>query len=208
MQPLAMPSRVEDSPAALLFGCLQKLGARDSNPVLELLRDIPTFVQGDKYPQPALAFGAGNWRSYYHSHCVADTDLREHGHFHLFTRKGEGWAHLAALAMDVEGQPLRWIITNRWVTGSDWHDRNSLLAAIRALAPAEEPDLLRQWLTSLLTTYQRELGELLTARDTTIAGRLQGQAVEEVLDDRSLYELASLPINLAAKLAAQLNGEI
>jgi hypothetical protein len=138
---------------------------------------------------------------------MADADVREHGHFHLFTRKGQGWAHLAALAMDPEGQPLRWVMTNRWVTGSDWRDRNDLLTAINALVPAEETDLLRQWLASLLTLYQVELGDLLDARDARITDLLQGRSREEVLDDHTLYELACLPIDLTAKLTAQLAGE-
>jgi hypothetical protein len=202
-----MHSRVECPPAAQLFDCIQKMGATRSNPVLELLQDIPIFVQGGKYPQPALAFGKGSWRSYYHSHSIADTDVREHGHFHLFTRKGQGWAHLAALAMDVEGQPLRWVISNRWITGSDWYDRNSLLAAINSLVPSEEPDLLRQWLASLLKLYQTELGDLLDARDARLASLLQGRSKDEVLDDRTLYELAGMPIDLTAKLTSQLSGE-
>ena len=207
MQPLATHCRVECPPAALLFVCIQKMGAHRSNPVLELLRDIPTFVRGGKYPQPPLAFGEDGWRSYYHSHSIADADVREHGHFHLFTRKGQGWAHLAALAMDLEGQPLRWVMTNRWVTSNDWSDRNSLLAAINALTPSEEPDVLRQWLVSLLKLYQTELGDLLEARDARIAGLLQGRSKDEVLDDRTLYELAGMPIDLAAKLTSQLTGE-
>lgn len=207
MQPLAMQCRVEYPPAALLFDCIQQMGAHHSNPVLELLRDVPTFVQGDKYPQPALAFGVDDWRSYYHSHSVADADVREHGHFHLFTRKGQGWAHLAALAMDLEGQPLRWVMTNRWVTGSDWGDRNSLQAAINALVPSEEPEVLRRWLVSLLKLYQTELDDLLDARDARIAGLLQKRSKDEVLDDRTLYELACMPIDLTAKLTSQLTEE-
>ena len=207
MQPLAMHCRVERPPAALLFDCIQKMGAHRSNPVLELLRDIPTFVEGGKYPQPPLAFGKDGWRSYYHSHSIADADVREHGHFHLFTRKGQGWAHLAALSMDLEGQPLRWVMTNRWVTGSDLCDRNSLLAAINSLVPSQEPDVLRQWLVSLLKLYQTELGDLLDARDVRIACLLQGRSKDEVLDDRALYELACTPIDLTAKLNSQLTGE-
>jgi hypothetical protein len=138
---------------------------------------------------------------------MADADVREHGHFHLFTRKGQGWAHLAALAMDLEGQPLRWVMTNRWVTGSDWRDRNGLLTAINALVPSKEPDVLRQWLASLLKLYQPELGDLLDARDTRIAGLLQKRSKDEVLDDRTLYELACMPVDLTAKLTSRLTGE-
>jgi hypothetical protein len=179
-----MHGRVECPPAALLLDCIQEMGARRSNPVLELLRDM-----------------------YYHSHPVADADVREHGHFHLFTRKGNGWTHLAALAMDLEGQPLRWVITNRWVTGSDWRDRNSLLASINALVPSEEPDVLRQWLVSLLKLYRTELGDLLEARDARITGLLQGRSIDKVLDDRTLYELVCSPIDLTAKLTSELTGE-
>jgi hypothetical protein len=125
----------------------------------------------------------------------------------LFTRKGQGWAHLAALSMDLEGQPLRWVMTNRWVTGSDLCDRNSLLAAINALVPSEEPDILRQWLVSLLKLYHTELGYLLDARDVRIACLLQGRSKDEVIEDRALYELACTPIDLTAKLTSQLTGE-
>ena len=202
-----MESRVAHSPAAELFACIRKLGTQRSNPVLELLRDIPVFIQGEKYPRPALAFGDGSWRSYYHSHSMVGADIREHGHFHLFTRKDQGWAHLAALAMDVEGQPLRWVMTNRWVTGDDWCDRDGLLEAIDALVPGVQPDLLRRWLAGLLQLYRPELGELLHARDARIAGLSGVRSIEAVLDDRSLYELASLPIELTAKLTAQLTIE-
>jgi hypothetical protein len=202
-----MHYRVDRPPAALLYDCIQKMGAQRSNPVLELLRDVPTFVRGFKYPQPALTFGENSWRSYYHNHSTADADVREHGHFHLFTRKAQGWTHLSALAMDLEGQPLRWVITNRWVTGGDWCDRNSLLAAIKALVPSKEPDVLRQWLARLLKLYQTELGNLLKARDARIAGLLQGRCIDEVLDDRALYELSCTPIDLTAKLSSQLTGE-
>lgn len=207
MQPVAMRGRVEDRPAVQLFDCIQDMGVQRSNPVLELLRDIPVFEQGKKYPQPALAFGQDDWRSYYHSHFMTGADVSEHGHFHLFTRQGQGWAHLAALAMDLEGQPLRWVMTNRWVTGSDWRDRNSLLSAIDALVPGEEPDVLRRWLASVLKLYRPELGDLLDARDARIASLLPGRSREAVLDDRTLYELASMRIDLTAKLTSQLSGK-
>jgi hypothetical protein len=207
MQPVAMHCRVEDPPAVQLFDCIQDMGVQRSNPVLELLRDIPVFEQGKKYPQPALAFGQDDWRGYYHSHLMAGAEVTEHGHFHLFTRTGQGWAHLAALAMDQQGQPLRWVMTNRWVTGGEWRDRNSLLSAIDTLVPGEEPDVLRRWLASVLKLYRPELGNLLDARDARIAGLLQGHSRDEVLDDRARYELASVPIDLTARLTSALAGE-
>ena len=99
------------------------------------------------------------------------------------------------------------ITTNRWVTGSDLCDRNSLLAAINSLVPSEEADVLRQWLVSLLKLYQTELGDLLDARDVRITRLLQGRSKDEVLEDRALYEMDCTPIDLTAKLTSQLAGE-
>jgi hypothetical protein len=30
--------------------------------------------------------------------------------------------HLVALSLDARGLPLRWFVTNRWVTGGQWAD--------------------------------------------------------------------------------------
>lgn len=207
MQPLAGYGQSWLPPAAQVLECIQQMGERHSNPVLELLQDVADFVQGGKYPQPALVFGDAGWRSYYHSHSMPDADAGEHGHFHLFTRNGRGWMHLAALAMDRDGQPLRWFITNRWVTGSDWGERGNLVSAIDALVPANEPDLLRQWLTGLLKLYKSELDGLLDTRDSRIAELLPGRSQDDVFGDRTLYELACRPVDLAAKLTSQLTGE-
>ena len=207
MQPLAISCQEAVPPAVQLFECIRQLGKQRSNPVYELLRDVPTFVRGDKYPQPALTFGEDHWRSYYHSHSTAGADAGEHGHFHLFTRNGKGWAHLAGLSMDPEGQPLRWFVTNGWVTGGDWLKRSSLPGAISLLTPSDETDVLRQWLASLLKVYQGELDDLLRVRDTHMADLLQRRPEHEVLGDRSLYELACKPVDLTAKLTSLLTGE-
>lgn len=208
MQPLAVDEHAgQFPPAVLVFNAVHTMGEHHSNPVLELLQDVDVFVQGRKYPQPALTFGDDRWRVYYHSHSPADSDAAEHGHFHLFTRHGQSWAHLAALSMDREGQPLRWFMTNRWVTGSDWGERGVLLASVDVLVAEDEPDVLRGWLASLLKLYRDELGDLLEVRDARVAERLRGRNKDEVLDDRSLYELANRPVDVAAKLISQLTGE-
>jgi hypothetical protein len=206
VQPLAISC--DEVPSAVqLFDCIRQLGQQGSNPVYELLRDVPTFVRGDKYPQPALTFGEDRWRTYYHSHLAADADAGEHGHFHLFTRIGKGWAHLAGLSMDAEGQPLRWFVTNGWVTGGCWFERCSLPGAISLLAPSDEPDVLRRWLASLLQVYQGELHDLLRVRDIHVTDLQQRRPEHQVLGDRSLYELACEPVDLTAKLTSLLTGE-
>jgi hypothetical protein len=201
------------SAAHMVFDCIQRFGDASSNPVLEVLKDVPDFAQGQKYPQPALAFAAGCWRTYYHSHPLTGGGAEEHGHFHLFVQHDDAadepaWTHLAALAMDRDGQPLRWFATNRWVTGGQWGEHDRLLSAVDALAPMSEQGILQQWLVAMVQLYRAELDALLCSRDAQLAGRLCACPAEQVLADRSLYELAQSPIDLRSKLTSQLRGEI
>ena len=199
--------------ARAVFGCVRSFAASASNPVLALLKEVRRFEQGRKYPQPPLAFGAGRWRAYYHSHPLAGCPAQEHGHFHLFvlgdhSRGVPVWTHLAALAMDREGQPLRWFATNRWVTGGAWGERDWLVHALDALAPDEEPETLQRWLAAMAQLYRPELAELLEQRDAQLARARGGRAADELLGDRRLYELAEASIDLGLKLTSQLRGEI
>lgn len=209
----ANTTRPVASAARLVFDCIQRFGDASSNPVLDVLKDAPDFIQGQKYPQPALAFAGGRWRTYYHSHPLTGVEPEEHGHFHLFVQHDEAdgepaWTHLAALAMDRDGQPLRWFATNRWVTGGQWGEHERLLSAVDALAPASEPGVLQQWLAAMMQLYRTELDTLLCSRDAQLVGRLAACPAEQVLADRSLYELAQSPVDLRLKLTSQLKGEI
>jgi hypothetical protein len=200
------------SAARVVLECMRQFGAQRSNPVLKVLQETPTFLQHRHYPQPPLEFAAGRGRAYYHSHPLAGADPEEHGHFHLFFRHGDGtgkenWAHLAALAMDRNGQAERWFATNRWVTGGRWGERCWLLAGVDALAPEREAALLPRWLTAMIRLYRSELDTLLRARDAYLTEWRDASSGNEILYDRCLYELAQLPVDLVAKLAAQLTGE-
>jgi hypothetical protein len=200
------------SAAQVVLGCIRQFGADRSNPVLEVLQETPDFVQQQKYPQPPLEFAAGRGRAYYHSHALAGAEPEEHGHFHLFLQHGRGtrkedWAHLAALAMDREGQPVRWFATNRWVTGGDWGERGWLLAGVDTLAPERETAVLQRWLAAMLRLYRPELEVLLEARDAYLADLRAATSGEAPTEERCVYELAQVPVNLAAKLASQLTGE-
>ncbi len=216
MQPLASLDDTAETGTAgaalLVLSCVRQFGADRSNPVLEVLQNTPDFVQQRKYPQPPLEFAAGHGRVYYHSHPLADARPAEHGHFHVFLHHERGtgkedWAHLAALAMDREGQPVRWFATNRWVTGGDWGERGWLLAGVDRLAPEREATLLQRWLAAMLRLYRPELEVLLEARDARLADLRATSCGGELKDDRRVYELAQVPVDLVAKLASQLTGE-
>lgn len=194
-----------------MFACVRAFGQTGGNPVLAILQGVRDFELRRKYPQPAKAFAGGGWRVYYHSHPLAGPSSREHGHFHLFAPSSveeAQWAHLAALAMDREGQPLRWFATNRWVTGGAWCERGPLLAAIDALVPEAEPDTLGCWLTAMLQLYREDLAGLLRARDARLAQQATAHPQQDALADRRLYELAQAPIDLGTKLTERLRGGV
>jgi hypothetical protein len=216
VQPVAQttggPAESGAANAALtVLDCVQRFGANQGNPVLDVLQGVPNFELNQKYPQPPLEFAAGRGRAYYHSHPLGSAAPEEHGHFHLFIRWDRGvgedsWAHLAALAMDRDGQPLRWFATNRWVTGGTWAQRDWLLTGVDALEPEGETALLQRWLTAMLKLYRPELERLLAARDAHFADQPDTASGGAAMEDRSLYDLAQAPVDLLAKLAAQLTG--
>lgn len=187
-----------------LLACLQAFGEQHSNPVLDLLGGEGRLVTAQKYPDPALAFGADGWRAYYHFH-PAPQAPEERGHFHVFVRAaGSGprqWGHLAGLGMDGEGQPLRWFAVNGWVTDDAWLPGEQLLQRLDALDPATEEALLPAWLSAMLCLHRAELAELLAARDLAFDEVAGGRAEAEVLADRDIYQLAERPVMLAERLA-------
>ena len=195
--------------ARSLFDCVQRMGEQASNAVLEVLGDSREMVQERRYPRSPLLFAEGRWRAYYHSHALAAAATREHGHFHIFVADpaddGQvAWIHLAALAMDLEGQPLRWFATNRWVTSGPWGQRDTLMAEIDRLQASAGDALLVQWLVAMIRLYRDDIAVLLDARDDSRGEAMHNARMEQVLADRSLYELADTPIDLLQRLQRQL----
>ena len=192
-----------------MFDCVQRMGDQATNAVLEALGDSREMREGQKYPQPALVFADGRWRVYYHSHTLATASASEHGHFHIFVASGDDsvavqWTHLAGLAMDQEGQPLRWFVTNRWVTSGPWGRRDVLLAEIECLQPTAGDSLLTQWLVAMVCLYKADIAALLDARDDSILKAMHHASMDKVLTDRSLYELAEIRIELLHRLQKHL----
>lgn len=187
---LAVPLRYAQAGTSLARAALA--GAHD----FEVLRH---------YPARDVVDAAAGTRFYYHAHRLADP---EHGHFHLFVhgqRAGE-FMHLAALSLDVNGQPMRWFTTNRWVTGEHWRPAAQLVPHLRRwqvrtggrLAP------VATWLRAMVALYADELAQLLRERDARMAPLLQGRSRagrEAVLEDRSLDVISTCPAQLAPKIS-------
>jgi len=203
------PKPLHDA-AQALFACVQRMADQSTNAVLLVLGENREVTEGQRYPQPALSFADGHWRAYYHSHALATALASEHGHFHIFTggdqRGPDQWSHVAGLAMDLEGQPLRWFVTNRWVTAGSWGRRDALRAGLECLQPAAGNSLVTQWLTAMLCLYAADIDELLRARDDRLQCAMQNRSMDQVLADRSLYELAETRIDLVSTLQRLLSS--
>lgn len=157
------------------------------------------------YPERDVVDTSAGTRFYYHAHRLDDA---EHGHFHLFAhgRRAGDFMHLAALSLDVNGQPLRWFTTNRWVTGERWCTAEQLLPRLRGwrvqtggrLAP------VARWLSAMVALYADELAGLLRERDARMSPLLQGRSraeAEAVFEDRSLDLISECPALLAPKIS-------
>jgi len=190
--------------ARAVLDSLLAWGQVGRNAVMDVLDGTDRPRCGEHYPREALAFGDGRWRAYYHSHPEGLPAPAEHGHFHLFVEapatveRDRPWAHVAALSIDPWGQPVRWFTVNAWVTDDAWAPVGPLLAALDALQPEAEGATLASWLAGMLHLYRPELASLLAGRATRLGG--EGAAAAR-LDDRTLYLLDEIPIDLQSRLA-------
>lgn len=197
--------RDEQAWAELLLSSLQAFSEQQSNPVLTLLGAERRLVAERKYPDPPLAFGDDAWRAYYHFHTTQQAN--EHGHFHIFTRAAgtePGWGHVAALGMDGLGQPLRWFAVNAWVTRDAWLPATVMADALGRLATSGQAGPLPAWLAAMLGLYAESLNELWQCRDEAIDQASAGRPRDVVLQDRAVYELAAIPIDLQSRLESVL----
>lgn len=199
--------------AAVLCECIHSLATRNTNPVLELLESAGHFRENQKLPAGSLHFGGNDWRAYYHCHRACQRAAGEHGHFHVFARVPqalsetvESWAHVVSLAMDVEGQPVRWFAVNRWVTDSLWLDAGVMGALLDDLPPVSGLDLVERWLLTMLETYHDEIVSLLQARDRRVQALAVDRRRADALEDRRFECLAEQPIDLLAKLHQMFAG--
>jgi hypothetical protein len=185
------------APLPRLLQCLQHYAQQQSNPVLEVLQGESPIVQQRRYPDPAMEFGDGHWRAFYHCHNEEFRFAGEHGHFHLFARVGEAqWSHVVGLCMDPQGQPLRWFTVNHWVCGGEWCAAESLIAMLERQSRDQGP-LLAQWLMAMMSLYRSELAALLMARDQRLQ---QSGAQATLLENRDIYLLSETQVDLLSKI--------
>lgn len=192
-----------DSDQQALYECIQRLAARETNPVLEILNDIPTVEEDTKYPTKGLRFAQQGLRAFYHCHDSTQRPPNEHGHFHLYVcadadADTADWAHLVALAMDEFGQPIQWFSVNRWVTGGKWLTTKALMHLASQLRLNIKMSLTEQWLIALLKVCHTQIQQLLIQRDNFLIQLTTTSNLEEIWQDRRYYELSKSPVDLLA----------
>jgi hypothetical protein len=195
--------------AQQVFDCLQHMAQQHTNAVLLALAGAEVIKVEAHYPAEGLLFGDERWRAFYHCHETDAMQPNEHGHFHIYTRSGEGeWAHVAGLAIDVQGQPLQWFAVNRWVSDGPWLAQEEFIELLQRKTNSAADSLLGRWLYAMLQLHIEELTELLVNRDARVqAMSMQsaaGHDLATVLEDRSLYTLATRPIALQTMLENKL----
>jgi len=165
---------------------------------------------------------------YYHAHESSRSPADEHGHFHLFSRlsgradhekstgqagwsagssepdSAEGFVHLVALSLDARGLPLRWFVTNRWVTGGRWADAGAVIAALARFHPQARGRLapVGEWLSAMIVLYGQTIAALLRRRDALVARRTAGVDPKAFFEDRSVDVITEHRIFLGRRLAS------
>jgi hypothetical protein len=115
--------------------------------------------------------------------------------------------HLAAIAIDAGGEPVRLFTTNRWVTGETWYRAEDAIAMLDrfALATEHPSAVLNRWIVAMLRLFRPHIAKLLRDRDNEVmVWRRRRRA--HVFDDRRLEITSSLDIDLDARLAAVAAG--
>jgi len=112
-------------------------------------------------------------------------------------------AHLCAIAVDAQGEPVRLFTTNRWVTGETWYRAADVARMLDRFTPAGETSpLLDRRLGGLVRLYRTEIEWLLHRRDEAVAKwRWLWPRRGNVLEDPRLEIISRLDIDLEARLA-------
>jgi hypothetical protein len=108
-------------------------------------------------------------------------------------------SHLAAVAVDAAGEPVRLFTTNRWVTGETWYAAADVVAMLDRFAVdlAYPSATLNRWITALFALFRPQLVELVRARDEAVMSfRRRRRGKVHVFEDRRLEVTSSVEIDV------------
>lgn len=175
------------------------------------------FAAWQHYPVGGVVNGPWQARWYYHAHARESAEHTEHGHFHLFVgrkafpravrpaiippdrrRPRPSAVHLGALSIGLDGLPLAWFATNRWVTDEWLYPAGEVARRIPDITFAGDDGdpLVNDWLTAMLHASRASLAALLAERDALLL------AHDPAGEDRAVEVVAQSPIDLDLLLRA------
>ncbi len=163
----------------------------------------PSCTAHRHYPAGDLHDTASGCRYFYHAHGRGGG---EHGHFHLFVDvPGQpGFAHLAGLSLDPQGQPLRWFTTDAWVTGEQPLPAPALLARLAGFRIQARGRLapVADWLSAMVQLFEPQLARLIARRDQALARHAAKGQADGGYRQRRTELLSSCDASLARRLQA------
>ena len=203
----------QDQAAAELVAATAAMFAEGVPLMRRLLPSGSELEAWANYPGGGLLCPASGSRAFYHVHPPGEREAGEHGHFHFFLPRSamddraapliappdadsaeHDFVHIAALAIDASGLPLRWFTVNRWVTDEWLFPATAVSAGLGrfSLAGAGGDALVNRWLTAAVHVWRPVIVDLLERRDARLAAaRYDGE-------DRALEVLSSAPADLDA----------
>ncbi|HEX8554851.1 MAG TPA: hypothetical protein VF695_09105, partial [Sphingomonas sp.] len=149
------------------------------------------FVVWDHYPPNDCVDHLSGCRWFYHAHPEGERDGGEHGHFHLFFDRarfrgkadtplagppsgrssGADVVHIIAIAIDLNGLPMRLFTVNRWVTDEWLYPAAAISRRLPRfdLSRAGGDALVNAWLTAAIAFFRPQIRDVLRQRDARIA---------------------------------------
>ncbi len=195
--------------------------ASEGRPLMQRVLPVGELLCWDHYPDDDARDSVTRSRWYYHAHEPGDRDADEHGHFHLFLPRalfrkplepmarpaGEergraNMVHVAGLAIDHQGVPLRWFATNRWVTDEWLYPAAAVVARLHRYNvdnTAEDP-VVNRFLTAMVQLHADDIADMLAERDARLQ-QLGATAGQPGLYESGNDVLATRPIDLDVKIA-------
>lgn len=195
--------------------------AKDNQHLLDQLLANRSPQQWEHYPHDDAIDMLNGYQWFYHSHSPEDRlGSSEHGHIHLFARRGL-WSrrlkshaeadfekicgmhkiqtdtrHLLSIGLSSKGVPISLFTVNSWVTGDLMLSAKltmELLASIRLNTGHCNVDTV---IESVILLCLPEIQKLMDLRDATLAS----YPGANILEDKKLVLLSNLSIDLDEKL--------
>ncbi len=190
------------------------LSKAESHIVDQVLKGQGVFWESDHYPMQDTFDQETYSQYYYHAHRKG-----EHGHFHLFLRKGgmrkdtfpifydarndtlsdiDTYAHLIAISMDNAGYPLALFTTNRWVTGEDWYSSRDVKKMVDHFHVKHAPPsyVVNRWLNAMLILFRPQINRLIEEREETLVRYANGVSLKKILEDHKVEAISEMPISI------------